>query len=245
MRVSFFALALMMVPGIALAQRGGATCTIGGGCSCFVVEDAGIFPILLGETAAGQVGLSENIVMDRSTNTTFRTTRSLGEVHRSFGGSGDCPRQEEPETITPLDGTWRWRTLGETTRGCPDMLAAALAANREETLAQRVMWDGAFHPARLAENLPQPEIGGMSPYEWRNVGVNRWVSDNIQSTECGDGTCVSVSVTLAMNLVAENRVSGLLTTRSRVEGGESAILAMFGMGDCQVRVRYVIDHIGP
>jgi hypothetical protein len=239
-----FATLPAMLPGAAFAQMGGATCTAGAGCRCFVVEDTGLFPILLGETAAGQVALRENIVLDRSSNTTFRTSRALSDVHRSFGGNGDCPSDDPPGDILPLDGTWIWRTLGEETRGCPAMMAASLAAGRQETLVQNVIWNGAFHPGRLSENLPQPDMAEMQTYEWRKIGPNRWLSDNLKERQCEDGTCVDVALALTMNVVAPDRITGLLTLRSKVEGAQAAILSQFGMSDCNIRVRYRIEHGG-
>ncbi|MDM7459815.1 MAG: hypothetical protein P3W94_010845, partial [Paracoccus sp. (in: a-proteobacteria)] len=229
MRATFLALTLAILPVPAMAQIGGAICTAGAGCSCVVADDVGLFPALLGEGVADGPA-PDTIVVDRSTNTTFRTRRSLDDVHLSFGGSGDCPNAVTPADIVPRDGTWRWRSLDETTTGCPAMLAAAITRNRQETLASRVTWDGAFHPDRLAENLPQPEIGDMTAYEWRQIGPNRWLSDNIQGRDCSDGTCVDVALTLAMNAVSETRLSGLLHLRSRVDGPQAGILGQFGMG---------------
>jgi len=169
----------------------------------------------------------------------------LDEVHRTFGGRGECPADPERAELIPLDGTWLWRTLSETTTGCPPMLAASLAASRPETLSTRVVWDGRFDPRQLAASLPQPQTADMSPYEWRELGRNRWFSDNIRSRSCEDGTCVEVALSLAMNLVAEDRITGILAMRSRVEGGSAGILASFGMQDCRVRVQYEIRHTGP
>ena len=245
MRHLFLAAVLAALPSLALAKMGGAICRTGQGCSCVDVTDTGLFPLLLGDTAAGAVSLSENLVIDRSTNTTFRTARALEDIHRAYGGQGACPKDRDRDELIPLDGTWSWRTLTETTTDCPPMMAAALAASRPETLSTRVDWDGRFDPHKLAASLPQPEAMDMSPYEWRELGVNRWFSDNLRSRSCEDGTCVDVALSLAMNLVGADRITGILALRSRIEGGEAAILAGFGIQDCRVRVQYEIRHVGP
>jgi len=242
--VIFSTMTFLPMEARAQGATGGAVCRAGQGCTCLSM-DTGLLPILLGAEGLGDMTLPETIVIDRSTNTTFRTRRSTGEVHRAFGGQGECPIDETPGPIVPLDGTWQWRTLSETTTGCPAMLAAGLAASRTETLSTRVTWDGRFDPQRLAASLPAPEMSGMSPYEWRELGPNRWLSDNINSRSCEDGTCVQMALSLAMNLVAPERITGLLTLRSRVDGAQAAILAGFGMADCRVRVRYRIDRIAP
>jgi hypothetical protein len=245
MRHLLLAVAFAALPNLALAKMGGAVCRTGQGCTCFDVTDSGLFPVLLGDTALGTISLTENLVIDRSTNTIFRTTRALDEVHRSFGGQGECPMDPERAELIPLAGTWQWRTRNETTTGCPPMMAAALAASRPETISTRVIWEDGFDPRELAASLPQPEAMEMSPYEWRELAPNRWFSDNIRSRSCEDGTCVELSLSLAMNLVAEDRITGLLALRSRVEGGAAGMLASFGMQDCRVRVQYEIRHVGP
>ncbi|MDD7973024.1 hypothetical protein [Roseinatronobacter alkalisoli] len=118
MRHLLFAVVISALPTIAQAQMGGAVCRTGQGCTCFDISDAGLFPILLGESAAGAVSLSENLVIDRSANTTFRTSRDLGDIHRRYGGRDECPMDPGSEPLIPLDGTWLWRTLNEITTGC-------------------------------------------------------------------------------------------------------------------------------
>lgn len=232
------------VPNLALSQPGSAVCRAGAGCECANLDDVGLLPVLLGDGALG-LDAPQSIVIDRTTNTTFRTERSLNEVHRSFGGRGDCPDIVEPAEILPRDGTWRWRQVAAATTGCPPMMAAMVDSGREETLVQSVAWNGAFHPERFSENLPAPEMGEMSVYEWRRIGRNRWLSDNLKGRECDDGTCVDFALSLSMNVISETEVTGLLTTRSKVNGSDAGMLAMWGMDQCEIRVRYAINHMGP
>ncbi|MBW7057327.1 hypothetical protein KY389_11585 [Paracoccus bogoriensis] len=242
---AFLTFAFTALPGLAAAEgMGGAICRAGQGCSCFVVNDAGLFPVILGDTAAGQVALAENLVIDRSSNTTFRTRRSLSEVHRSFGGRGECPSDPEPEEIVPLDGLWQWRATGQRLTNCPMMLEAMIAAGSDEVPPVRIAWGGVFHPERLTQAMPDPEMrGGMGAYAWRLTGPNRWLSDNIRGQECEDGTCMEGSLLLAMSLVAPDRISGLMLMRQKVEGAGAAILAGLGMGDCTMRIRYDLHRI--
>jgi hypothetical protein len=233
-----------LAPTLAQSQTGGAICREGQGCVCLSL-DTGLLPVIMGAEGVGHVALPDTIILDRTNNATIRTGRSIHEVHRAYGGQGECPDDAPPGPIMPLDGMWQWRTLSETTSGCPPMLTAAITAWRTETLSTRVVWDGGFDPRRLAVSLPAPEMSGMSPYEWRELGPNRWLSDNLRGRECADGTCVSIALALTMTLVEPTRISGLLTMRSRVEGAQAAILAGFGIADCNVRVRYQINRIAP
>lgn len=243
MRAMVLTAALLAMPAMVQAQVGGAVCRMMAGCICFDAGDTGLLPILRDELNA--VPGPQTLVMDRSTNTTYRTARSLAEVHRAYGGQGDCPADPERAELIPRDGQWRWRTLGETTDGCPAMLAGMLASSRVEAMTTRVVWGGSFDPQRLADSLPSPAMGDMSPYRWRQLGPGRWMADNLQERVCEGGSCVDISLALTMTLVAEDRITGLLSLRSRVEGTPAAILASFGMADCRVRLRYAIDHIGP
>ena len=169
------------------------------------------------------------------------------DIQASFGGTGACPIAlfPEPEAMVPLDGSWQWQTLGESTSGCPAILGGMLAASRVEFITTRVEWDGAFDPARLTDILPQPDMEGLSPYEWDEVGPYRWRSDNVQSRDCADGSCAEIALTLNMTLVAPDRISGLLSLRSAIDSPQAAVLAGFGMADCRVRVRYDIIHTRP
>ena len=142
----------MTVPGVANAQIGSAVCTTGSGCPCSGLAVVDLVTVLLGDATLG-LDAPQSIVIDRSTNISFRTPRSLNDVHRSFGGSGDCSDILEPAEIVPRDGTWRWTQLAASTTGCPPMMAAMLDSGREETLLQSVSWNGAFHPERFSENL--------------------------------------------------------------------------------------------
>ena len=169
------------------------------------------------------------------------------DIHRSFGGAGDCPvdARGDAASITPLDGIWKWRTLGESTSGCPAILGAMLATSGVEFIQTRVLWDGEFDPALLSDSFPQPELSGITPYKWQKRGPDRWLSDNVQGRVCHDGSCTETAVTVSATLVSDDRISGLLSLHSRVDGAQAAIMAGFGMADCRVQVRYDILRIGP
>lgn len=259
----FLAIGLSLVPlATASAQnltgQVTAVCAPGQGCECYdgqAPEDiawvelfaAGDGSVNIPAGWAGDVR-SQTVVIDRGSGQVYRSGEPRAAINSAYGGRGDCEPAPRPvEEIVPLDGTWQWRTLGETASGCPPMMTQMLTAGRTETLSTRVAWQGRFHPGRLANDLPQPEIGAMSAYQWRQLGPNRWLSDNIRDRNCEDGTCVDVSVALSMTLVSPDRATGLLALRSRVEApdGTAAVLAGYGMLDCRVRVRYEIRRIGP
>lgn len=226
-----------------------ALCKTGTGCQCSTNNTAEDLLLALGFGTSVPDGFAgdqrtQTIVIDASGRQVYRSAAPRGQFNESYGGTGPCDPEPEPHP-TPRDGTWQWRILNETTSGCPPMLAGDLAASRVETLATRVTWDGRFDPRRLADSLSAPEMGEMSPCDWRELAPNRWLSDNLQVKSCEDGTCVEAALALNMNLVASDRITGLMTLRSRVEGPRAAILAGFGMADCRVRVRYRIDRISP
>ncbi len=99
-------LALATMPGpVTASDMGGVIGHAGQGCSFCIVNNAGLFALILGEAAVGEVALSENLVIDRSINTTLRTGRSLPEVNQCFGGRGKAPETPSPTRSPPVTGS--------------------------------------------------------------------------------------------------------------------------------------------
>jgi hypothetical protein len=249
------ALTLVALIGLALPQTARADTVIAicktGGCECslspFSADD---LRFVMGETLGSDTPIDPTratLVYEPDLGIVSWVDAPRADIQASFGGQGECPIElfPEPAAMVPLDGTWAWRTLGERTSGCPAALGGMLAASRVEYMTTSVTWGGSFHPDRLAQSLPQPEMAGISPYEWRETGPYRWLSDNVQSRDCSDGTCAEIALKLNMTLVAPDRITGLLSLRSAIDGPQAAILAGFGMADCRVRVRFDIVHTGP
>lgn len=241
---------VLSLPGAARADTVLAICRTGG-CECSLSPlTAEEIMLVVGETFGSETPVDptrDTLVYEPDLDIVTWVDAPRRDIQASFGGEGECPIElfPEPEAMVPLDGTWAWRTLGESILGCPAALGGMLAASRVEFMSTQVDWNGAFHPDRLAEGLPQPDMADASPYEWREVGPYRWLSDNVQSRECSDGTCAEIALKLNMTLVAPDRISGLLSLRSSIDGPQAAILAGFGMADCRVRVRYDIIRTGP
>lgn len=241
---------VLSVAGAARADTVLAICKTGG-CACslspLTTEE---IMLVVGETFGSDTSVDptrETLVYEPDLGIVTWVDAPRRDIQARFGGEGECPITlfPEPEAMVPLDGTWAWRTLGESTSGCPAALGGMLAASRVEFMSTQVDWNGAFHPDLLVEGLPQPDMPGLPPYEWDEVGPYRWVSDNVQSRDCTDDTCAEIAVTLNMTLVAPDRISGLLSLRSAVDGAQEAIMAGFGLADCRVRVRYDIIRTGP
>lgn len=226
-----------------------ALCETGKGCACSSTNAADDLLMVHGLAATVPDGFAgdqraQTIVIDLGSGQVYRSTAPRARINAAYGGADPCEPEAPPE-IQPNDGLWRWCSMGETVSGCPPMLAAALAGGPDEAREARVAWQGAFDPRRLAEGLPRPEMVQMSPYEWRKLGPGHWLSDNLRQRSCEDGTCVSVDLALSMTLAAPDRITGLLTLTSRVEGPQAGILAGLGMADCRVRQRYRIERVAP
>ncbi len=226
-----------------------ATCKTGG-CTCALSPLSGDeITLVLGTPAKAETSIdptAATLVYEPDLGSLAWVTAPLRDIHARFGGVGDCPIAlfPAPDAMVPLDGTWQWQTLGETTSGCPAALGGMLAASRVEFISTPITWDGAFHPDRLSSTLPRPDMAG-DPYEWREVGPYRWLSDNVQRRDCSDGTCAEIALTLQMTMVAPDRISGFLALRSAIDAPQAAILAGFGLAECRVRVRYDIIRTGP
>jgi hypothetical protein len=234
----------LLLPVLARAETVVAICRTGG-CDC------ALSPLSQDEIAL-VVGLPDDpaastLVYEPALEALSWVTAPRRDIQASFGGTGDCPVDPAAahQALTPRDGTWRWRTLAETTAGCPAELGGMLAASGVAFTPVRLAWDGAFHPDLLAALLPQPDMAGLPPYAWHAVGPDRWLSDNVQSTDCRDGACMDIALHLTMTLVAPDRISGLLSLRSTIDAPQAAIRAGFGLAECRVRLRYDIIRTGP
>lgn len=243
-------LAAVFLPALAQADTIVATC-VPGGCTCATSPlSTEELLFLVGDTlnpAAAVDPASDVLVHEPDLGVLAWVSAPLEDIQRQFGGSGACPVAQvaDPEPILPLDGVWQWRTLAETTSGCPADLGAMLATSRIAYLQTSVVWRGAFDPADLSEGFPQPDTVGIPEYKWRKMGPERWLSDNAQSRDCLNGYCTQTAITLSATLIAPDRISGLLSLRSRAEDTQSAFAAGFGLADCSLRVRYDIVRIGP
>lgn len=228
---------------LAICEAGGCTCSLSPLSAQEIMDIAGATV----EADASVDPTRETLVWEPDLGVLSWVDAPRRDIQAHFGGIGDCPVTQfpAPETIAPLDGRWQWRTLGESTSGCPALLGGMLAASRVEYMTTQVDWGGAFDPRRLADILPQPDVAGLSPYEWRELGSYRWRSDNVQSRNCDDGSCGEIAVTQNMILVAPDRVSGILSLRSSMDSPQAAIMAGFGMQECRVRLRYDILRVAP
>jgi hypothetical protein len=203
--------------------------------------------LLVGETDGPVDPSSQTLVYEPQIGVMSWVDASRRDIHARFGGAGDCPVAvaSPPDTLTPRDGNWRWRTLGEATAGCPADLGGMLAASRVAFMSTQVEWGGAFDPDLLSGGLPQPDVPGIAPYQWREVGPNRWISDNVQSRDCSAGVCAEIALDLSMTLMSPERISGFLSLRSAIDSPQAAIMAGFGLSECRVVVRYDFIWTGP
>jgi hypothetical protein len=235
-------LALSLVPTIAQARIGGAVCRIGQGCSCIDFAETGLAPVLaehadlLGDTTPDEI-----VVIDRSTNTTFRTRRSPAQVHASFGGQGECPLTPLPTEIIPEDGVWQFQVLDWTATGCPPGMAEELLALDGLAPSSRVEWNGRFDPALLADqSTPQA-------FRWRESAGQRWVTDRVGERSCFSDFCTDMDLRLWMTLVSPQRARGHLRMISRLQSSTvemATLMQSFGMDYCRIIVEYRVNRVG-
>lgn len=101
----------------------------------------------------------------------------------------------------------------------------------------------AFHPKRFSDTLPIPEMGEMDIYEWRPIGQNRWLSDNVKNRECDNGICVDFAMILSMYVTRGAKVTGLLMARSIVNASNAGLLVICGTDLREIDVHHVMDHV--
>lgn len=240
-------IAMLVIPASAPADTVVAICATGG-CQCALSPlSQEEVTLLVGAEAGPDAPRAPTLVYEPSLGILTWVDAPRRDIQAAFGGEGDCRAApvSAPDAVIPQDGLWQWQTVAEATSGCPAVLGGMLAASRVEFVQTQVDWNGAFHPRLLSEALPRPDMAGITPYAWREVGPGRWLSDNVRSRTCTDGACVDIALQMTMALVAPDRISGLLSLQSAVDAPDAAIRAGFGLGACRLRARYDITRTGP
>ncbi len=237
----FVAMILLVVPNLAQARIGGAVCRAQQGCVCIDFTDTGLAPVLADHTdILGDTTPEEIVIIDRSTNTTFRTRRTPNEIHARFGGSGECPLAPLPTEIIPEDGLWQMQILNWSATACPAGMGEELAALNGMSQSARVVWNGRFDPALLADqSAPQA-------FRWREGEGQRWVTDRVGDRTCIADFCTDMNLRLWMTLVSPRRARGHLRMVNTLQSSTvemAQLMQSFGMDYCRIIVEYEVNLV--
>lgn len=142
-----------------------------GGCRCMVssltVEE---MEVMFGELAPANA--ADQVLVFASGGVSW-VASPFRDIHRSFGGSGECPIELFPLAAAkaddgariPRDGMWEMRNVTADYSGCPR--AAQFHQPAPEKKRIRINWGGRFDPGRSF-----PPIPGIT---WSKVDDNYWV----------------------------------------------------------------------
>jgi len=146
----------------------GADCDVGG-CQCMLssltVQDV---EVLTGEQAPAGAG-DMTLVMAFGEMTWVAKTP--GEIHRNFGGSGDCPIDPFPgpgADSGPRDGVWEITTDVVDLSQCP--MAAMFGVDPPVTQRMTIIWDGRFDPNKyMPTNTHFIQWSRIDDANWRGT----------------------------------------------------------------------------
>lgn len=152
-----------------------------------------------------------------------------------MGGNGVC-EIEVFAPITPLDGTWTGNVRVTDIQGCAPAVAEMVPSMVDGmSQTQRIVWGGAFDPAKLA-------TGGKSPVvKWTKASSNFFTGTVLQQPN----GVLNVSVDATATLTAPERAEATLTIRfDPVSGSNAASLDLIGMNGCEANAAYEFVRTG-
>ncbi|WP_146186111.1 hypothetical protein [Pontivivens insulae] len=243
--------AVMMLPAAAMAQNEQkmlyAQCSAGQGCECqlsnVTLTEAAV--LLAVPRPQGEFTLV------REGNALTLDPRSIDDLHRSYGGSGQCEIDlfpNEPDGgsggIVPRDGLWQIALDDVQLTQCNPMVSQMLTASgvlNQPPQSHRIEWGGEFDPRQLDRmNEPGQRI------EWRRSGPNSFTGEIFEVNTCqGADPCTDTSVDVSATItspttIRSETVLSLLTMMG--DAGGMAEMQALGLASCRARMMFDMTH---
>lgn len=162
--------------------------------------------------------------------------KPLKEIHRNFGGSGDCPIEVFPTAGNakgPRDGIWVFEDHPADMSQCPLMKMGGGVAGAEVDGPKAgdvpIRWGGKFHPDKYFPKVP----GAL---HWVRMDVNSWRGElaDVNTTAAAD----IVSIVLHSSLVRDDLIRGSLSYRSGMDKLMKDMPQIAAMYKCEFRTEY-------
>ncbi|GAB1477845.1 hypothetical protein MASR2M74_03870 [Paracoccaceae bacterium] len=153
---------------------------------------------------------------------------SPDEVHQIAGGEGRC-EMALFDPVVPRDGLWQGTVRVQSMSGCHPQVAEmvpAIAAGMENTV--QIVWDGRFHPQKLAAN------GTDNVVVWNARGPSSFTGH----IEVPQSDVLRVETALTASLTAPDKATATLRLRIAASGGNKAVMQAARMADCRTFAVY-------
>ncbi|HUH89553.1 MAG TPA: hypothetical protein VLZ76_02690 [Lysobacter sp.] len=210
-----------------------ADCEVGG-CRCMLSATTVMdIETLTGEAAPpGAAGMTLVVAFDDM----VWSPKTPKELHRIFGGSGDCPIELFPSTGNvggPRDGIWVFEDHPADMSRCPLMkmgnAIAGVEVDGPEGGDVPIRWRGQFHPDKYFPKVP----GAL---RWVRIDDRNWRGelDSVNGTAAAD----IVSVVLHSSLVRDDLIRGSLSYRSNMDKLMKDMPQIAPMYKCEFRTEY-------
>ncbi|MGY0610833.1 hypothetical protein [Luteimonas sp. A501] len=187
-----------------------ADCDVGG-CRCMLssltVEDV---EVLTGEAApAGAADMTFVMAFGEMT----WVAKSTKEIHRNFGGSGDCPIELFPGADHgPRDGIWEFVSTPMDLARCPLLARSGIpmAMGTPTTGDVPITWNGSFHPDRYM-TVPEEYL------RWTRIDAGNWRGVMFDDLATQVGGILKIGIDARARLVDSEHVHGWIAYSSQVE----------------------------
>ncbi|MGV8942209.1 MAG: hypothetical protein ACOH1P_11880 [Lysobacter sp.] len=211
-----------------------ADCEVGG-CRCMLSPNTvADIQILTGEAPPpGAAGMTLVVANDDL----VWSPKTPREVHRIYGGSGDCPIEVFPAASTqrggPRDGVWVFKEHAADMSRCPLMKMAGAFAGAEVDGPKMgdvpIRWNGRFHPDKYFPQMP----GGL---RWVRVDDNNWRGELTDANATAAASIVSL--VLHSSLVRDDLIRGSLSYKSNMDTLMKDVPQVAAMYKCEFRTEY-------
>jgi|GEM_PF-6049914 len=226
---------LVAVPAMAEQKALVAECT--GSGARFYLSDLTISQAAV--TAGTDVpSNSDGVLVVGAGKKPYWSTAGRKQIDRDCGGQGQDEIELFPGGLQPRDGTWRTTVQPTEMKGCPSMLASAIAAGsaRAQTTTRRVEFPEPFDPNKLPRDF-------NPGHSWQAAGAHRWTSSIYSGgTNFGAEGMQATDVRLTLQLVSETEIRQSGSVKINLPKIAQQTLGI--SGDCRVITNSVSTWIG-
>ena len=172
--------------------------------------------------------VSDNVLVVGTGRVPQWSSASRKQIDKDCGGQGQDEIELFPGGLQPRDGSWRTNVQPAQAKGCPAMLASAIAAKNggSQIMTRQVTFPKPFDPNKLPRDF-------NPGHSWKPDGENRWASSIFANKiNFGAEGMQATDVRLSMELVSETEIRQSGTVKVNLPKIAQQTLGV--SGDCRV-----------